>query len=211
MNVVSELRANVLTARAFLTLLVGAVIGALLIVCEISMQLSLFGSAGADSSPRYRHAGVRHVRPLPAGEAVLVAKTLEDALRGVPLLGPNGPNVGQVDTGPAPRPHAPRRTMTVKNLATLRPLVALEREAARFKGEAGAVAGRMAQARGWIAELELQMLHRAVSRGSRRRGARGAGEREPGCPGTPTPGTPSPTQPDPARAGSRTAYESSRI
>ena len=52
MNVVSELRANVLTARAFLTLLVGAVIGALLIVCEISMAALIFSGPLAPILPQ---------------------------------------------------------------------------------------------------------------------------------------------------------------
>ena len=52
MNVVSELRANVLTARAFLTLLVGAVIGALLIVFEISMAALIFSGPLAPILPQ---------------------------------------------------------------------------------------------------------------------------------------------------------------
>ena len=51
-----------------------------------------------------------------------------------------------------------QRNLFEKNLTTLQPLLALEREAARLEGEEGRVAAGIAGARGRIAELELQVL-----------------------------------------------------
>ena len=51
-----------------------------------------------------------------------------------------------------------QRSLFQRNLTTLQPLLALEREAARLEGEAGEIAAGIAGARGRIAELELQIL-----------------------------------------------------
>ena len=127
----------------------------------IAWEESLVESSGSDASVRDILASQQRLfearRRSRSGRSAQLAERVKQTEQQVVGLGAQADAVDR-QAGYIARELQAQRRLFDKKLTTLRPLLALEREAARIDGDAGDIAARMAAARGRIAELELQIL-----------------------------------------------------
>ena len=127
----------------------------------IEWDASLLASSGSDARVRDILAGQRRLfearRRSRSGQSAQLAERVKQTEQQIVGLQAQADAVAR-QSGHIARELQAQRRLFEKNLTTLSPLLALEREAARIDGEAGDIAARIAAARGRIAELELQIL-----------------------------------------------------
>ena len=134
---------------------------------EIAWAAELAAMAARDPSVRAILAGQRRLfearRSSRAGQAAQLAERIGQTRRQIAGLEAQAAAVKR-QSGFIARELGALRGLFERGLSELRPLMALEREAARLDGQGGDIAARIAGARGRIAELEILVLQIAATR-----------------------------------------------